>query len=90
VQPIGATQTRPLGSLALEDGQLVAQGEDLRLEFEARPKRGAEGGEQRDEQGGHRRERYQPRRRICNANKTFEISGRDRHPFLEGGLATTA
>jgi len=32
----------------------MPQGEDLRLEFEARPKRGAEGREQRDKQGRHR------------------------------------
>ena len=39
--------------LTLEDGELVPKGEDLRLELEARPDDGPEGGEQGDERRGH-------------------------------------
>jgi hypothetical protein len=37
----------------LEDGELMPESEDLRLELEARPSEGPEGGEQGDEQRGH-------------------------------------
>ena len=47
-------EPRAAGSLGLEDGELMPQREDLRLEFEARPKRTAEGGEQQDKQGRRR------------------------------------
>jgi hypothetical protein len=53
-QPIRPTETWSPGRLALEDGELMSEGENLRLQFEARPKRSVQGGEQRDEQGGHR------------------------------------
>jgi len=72
--PIGGTETRPLGRLALEDGQLMAHSEDCSLKLEARPKRRAERGEQRDEQGGHRQRTGSAQGRICNENKTFRGS----------------
>jgi hypothetical protein len=54
--------TLPARPMALEDGELMPEGEDLRLEVEARPKAGPEGGHQRDERRGHAGpERYQPR-----------------------------
>jgi hypothetical protein len=65
--------------LALENGELMPQGEDLRLEVDTRPKARAEGGEQGDERRGHSgAERYQAWARICNDDKTFGVSGRDR------------
>ena len=68
----------PPGRVAVEDGELMPQGEDLRLEVEARPKAQAEGGEQGDERRGHPgRERYQAWARICNEDKTFGVFGRD-------------
>ena len=52
-QAIGATETRPLRPLALEDGELMPESENLRLELETRPNGRPEGGEQRDKQRGH-------------------------------------
>ena len=52
-QAIGATETRALRRLALEDGELMPQGENLHLEIETRSNGGAERGEQGDEQRGH-------------------------------------
>jgi hypothetical protein len=45
----------------------------------ARPKTGPKGGDQGNERRGHAGgERYQPWGRICNDDKTFGVSGRDR------------
>ena len=52
-EAIGATETRAPRRLALEDGELMAKGENLDLEFETRSNGGAEGGEQGNEQRGH-------------------------------------
>jgi hypothetical protein len=63
--------------LALEDGELMAEGDNLRLEFESGPHGGPEGGPQSDEQRVPTgRERYQPPTLICNDDKRFRISGR--------------
>ena len=50
---IGATKPGSRRRLALEDGELMPEREDLRLELETRPSEGPEGGEQGDEQRGH-------------------------------------
>ena len=56
--------------------------EDLRLEFDARPKTGLEGGDQGDERCGHGgRERSQAATRVCDDDKTFGVSDRDRDPL---------
>jgi len=63
----------------LEDGELMPEGENLRFELKTRPNRGPEGGEKSDEQGRHAgRERYQPSAQICNGDKRYRVSGRDR------------
>lgn len=70
-----ATETRAPRRLALKDGELMAEGENLHLEIDARLNGGREGGEQSDEQRGHAdRERYQPPTQICNGASTFRIS----------------
>ena len=51
--PIGVTQPRALRRLALQDGKLMPESENLRPELETRPNDRLEGGEQRDEQRGH-------------------------------------
>jgi hypothetical protein len=52
-EAIGATETQAPRRLALEDRELMAEGENLRLEIESRRHGTAEGGEQGDEQRGH-------------------------------------
>ena len=52
-QAIGATKPGSPRRLALEDGELMPERENLRLELETRPNEGPEGGEQGDEQRGH-------------------------------------
>ena len=52
-QAIGATEAPTLRRLAVEDGELMAQGDNLRLELKTRPNGTAEGGEQGDQQRGH-------------------------------------
>jgi hypothetical protein len=77
-EAIDRAQPGPPGCLALQDGQLMPEREDLRLELDARPKTGSEGGDQGDERCGHGgRERYQATTRICNDDKTFGVSDRD-------------
>jgi hypothetical protein len=62
----------------LKDGELMPQGENLRLELETGPDGSLERGEESDEQRGHvGRERYQPAAQICNGASTFRIFGRD-------------
>ena len=50
-QPVRAAQTRYLRRIALEDRQLMAQGEHLDLEFDATAETGAKG---RDDRNGYR------------------------------------
>jgi len=52
-EAIGVTETGASWRLALEDGELMAQGENLHLKLETRPNGTAEGGEQGDERRGH-------------------------------------
>jgi len=52
-EAIGATETRAPRRLALEDGELMAKGENLRFEFETRPNGRPESGDQSDKQRGH-------------------------------------
>ncbi|MCX6538983.1 MAG: hypothetical protein NT151_08630 [Acidobacteria bacterium] len=52
-EEIGGTETRAPRRLALENGELMAQGENLHLELKTRPHGRAKGGEQGDEQCGH-------------------------------------
>ena len=52
-EAIGVTETGASRRLALKDGELMAQGDNLRLELKTRPNGTAEGGEQGDEQRGH-------------------------------------
>jgi len=47
------TEARAPRRLALEDGKLMPQGDNLHLELKTRPNGRAEGGEQGDEQRGH-------------------------------------
>jgi hypothetical protein len=64
--------------VALEDGELMPEGENLRLELETRPTGGPEGGAQSDDQRGHPgRERYQPPAQICNGDSTCRILATD-------------
>ena len=59
-EAIDLAQPGPPGCLALEDGQLMPEGENLRLEVEAGPKSGPEGGDQGKQGRGHGGpERYQ-------------------------------
>ena len=51
-QAVGAVETRAPRRVALEGGQLMPQGENLRFELETRPNGGPEGSAQRDEQRG--------------------------------------
>ena len=52
-EAIGVTDTGASRRLALEDGELMAGGENLCLEIESGPHGTAEGGEQGDDQRGH-------------------------------------
>jgi hypothetical protein len=52
-EAIGATETRAPRRLALEDGELMPEGENLHLELETRPKGRLESGEHSDKQRGH-------------------------------------
>ena len=52
-QAIGAAETRASRRLALEHGELMPEGENLRREVGTRLDRGSEGGEQSDEQRSH-------------------------------------
>ena len=52
-EPIGATKPRARQRLALEDDELMPEGENFRLELETRPNDGQQGGEQGNEQCGH-------------------------------------
>jgi hypothetical protein len=71
-------QARPARGLALEDGELMPEREDLRLEVEAGPKSGPEAGDQGNERRGPAgRERYQASGRIRNDDKTFGVFGKD-------------
>jgi hypothetical protein len=75
-QAIGATEMWTLRGVALKDGQLMPQGENLRLELETRLDGGPKGGEQRDEQGGHLAgERYQPPAETFKRDNTFRLLG---------------
>lgn len=49
---IGLTKPGSRSRLALEDGELMPEREDLRLELQTRPSEGPEGGEHGDEQRG--------------------------------------
>ena len=51
--PIDVTQTRAFGGLALEDGELMPEGENLGLELEARPNGRPDGSQKGDEQRSH-------------------------------------
>jgi len=58
--------------LALQDGELMAKGGNLRLEFESGSHSGPQGGKKSDEQRVHAgRERYQPPTPICNGDKAL-------------------
>jgi hypothetical protein len=52
-EAVGAAKSRTPWRLALEDGELMSEGEDLRLELEARPHGRPDGGQQGDEKRGH-------------------------------------
>ena len=76
-QAVGAAELQPPRPLALENRELMSEGENLRLKLETGPNGGPEDGEQGKKQRGHDgRERYQPLHRIRNGDKTFEVSGR--------------
>jgi hypothetical protein len=52
-EAVGAAKSRTPWRVALEDGELISEGEDLRLELEARPHGRPDGGQQGDEKRGH-------------------------------------
>lgn len=77
-EAIDLAEPRPPRPLPLEHGELMPQGEDLRLEVKARSETGPEGGDQGGERCDHAGgEHSQPWGRICNDDKTFGISGSD-------------
>ena len=78
-QAVGPAKPRAPWRLALEDGELMPEGENLRFELKTRANGGPEGGQQSYEQSQHAgRERYQPSAQICSPDKRFPVSGRDR------------
>jgi len=71
------TEARAPRRLALEDGKLMPQGDNLHLELKTRPNGRAEGGEQGDEQRGHAdRGRYQSPIHVGNGDRRFVSLGR--------------
>jgi hypothetical protein len=87
-------KARAPGRLSLEDGELMPEGENLRLEFKTRANGGPTGGKQRDEQGERTgRERYHPSAQICHGDKRFRVLGRDKAAWTgrrnDAGAAVT-
>lgn len=58
-ESVGPSEAGPLGRGLLKDGELMTQGENLGFKFGRRTDTGANGGEERNQNGGHVRTQYQ-------------------------------
>jgi hypothetical protein len=74
---IGAPQAKPSARGLLKDGELVSQGKNFNLEFNARTEAGPKGGDDRNRDRAHARTRYQVRAVIPKSGQ-YRIYGRHR------------
>jgi hypothetical protein len=76
-QPVCPAEPQALRGCPLQHGELVSEGQNFGLEFQARAETRAKSAQQGDENGDHPvREGYQARG--ANLNRTYRVYGRDR------------